>query len=145
MEYKIGKIGRIIAVKLSDGEDVYETIEKVARKEDIKSAAVIAVGGIKKAKVVVGPEDPTGKIIPMFQEFDDAREVVGVGTIFWDEAGPKLHIHMGFGRKDKTLIGCPRGGANVFCILEVIIFEIENVNGIRELDKDLGIKLLSLK
>lgn len=104
---------------------------------------VVAVGGVRKAKIVVGPKSPAGKIEPMFREFDDAREIVGTGTIFWDDEGPKMHIHMGFGRGDSVLVGCPRGGASTFCILEVVIIEIEGIEAERRLDPKLGLKLLA--
>lgn len=145
MDYQVGKVGRVIVARGFDGEDVYEKIESIAAKENIKSASVIVVGGLRKAKVVVGPKNPTGKIEPQFKEFDDAREIAGVGTIFCDEAGPKLHMHGAIGRGDETIAGCPRGGATIFCVLEVIIIEIEGVDASRAVDPELGLKLLKLK
>lgn len=143
MEYRVGKIGRSVVVRLCDGDDVYTSIEGIARKENIRSAMVIAVGGVRKAKVVVGPKNPDGKIEPVFRDFDDAREILGTGTIFWDDEGPKMHIHMGFGRGDSVLVGCPRGGASTFCVLEIVIIEIEGINAERTLDPNLGLKLLA--
>ncbi|MHC4295584.1 MAG: PPC domain-containing DNA-binding protein, partial [Planctomycetota bacterium] len=116
-----------------------------AAKENVRCATVVVVGGLRSAKVVVGPKNPTGPIEPSFVEFDDAREIAGVGTIFCDEEGPKLHLHAGIGRGTEALVGCPRGGAKVFCVLEVIIFEIEGVDATRRIDPELGIKLLTLK
>ena len=69
---------------------------------------------------------------------------MGVGTIFSDESGPKLHLHAGIGRGDTTIVGCPRGGASVFCVLEVIIMEITGIDASRELDPEIGLKLLTL-
>ena len=40
MEYAVGKTGRIIAARLFEGEDLYESIHKIAVAENIKSAAV---------------------------------------------------------------------------------------------------------
>ena len=144
MDYRAGKIGRIIVARGFDGEDVYSEIESLAAREDICCAAVVLVGGLRRAKVVVGPKQPTGPIEPKYVEFDDAREIAGVGTIFCDEEGPKLHLHAGIGRGKDTLVGCPRGGATVFCVLEVIIFEIEGVDASRQIDPELGLKLLTL-
>ncbi len=143
MEYRVGKVGRTIVVKLDDNDNVYECVHRIARDENIRSAMVIAVGGVRRAKVVVGPENTTGKPVPVTREFDDAREVVATGTIFWDEQGPQMHIHMGFGRKDTVLVGCPRGGAEVFCILEVVIVELEGIDAERKLNPEYGFKLLT--
>ena len=144
MVYQVGKIGRVIVARGFDGEDVYEQITSIATEQDIRSAFVLVVGGLRKAKVVVGPKSPTGPIEPNFVEFDDAREIAGVGTIFWDESRPILHLHAAIGRGDETIAGCPRGGASVFCVLEVILVEIEGVVATRRIDPQLALKLLAL-
>ncbi|MDP6546045.1 MAG: DUF296 domain-containing protein [Phycisphaerae bacterium] len=146
MDYQIGKIGRVIVARGFDGEDVYEEIESIAAKENVSSAAVILIGGLRSARVVVGPKSPTGPIEPNYTEFDDAREIAGVGTIFsdCDDDSPKLHLHAAIGRGDETIAGCPRGGAKIFCVLEVVIIEIEGLDASRALDPDLALKLLTL-
>jgi len=144
MEYQVGRIGRVIVARGFEGEDVYAAIEEVARREQIRSGLVVVLGGLRSGRVVVGPKSPTGKIQPQYTEFDDAREVFGVGTVFCDEQGPRLHLHAGIGRGEQAIVGCPRGGANVFCVLEVILIEIEGVNAARRLDPQTGLKLLAL-
>lgn len=144
MDYQVGQTGRVIVARGFEGENLYEQIESIAAKEHITSAAVIVVGGLRKGKVVVGPKSPTGPIEPQYTEFDDAREIAGVGTIFPDEAGPRLHLHGAIGRGDEVIAGCPRGGATIFCVLEAIIIEIEGIDASRALDPQLGLKLLAL-
>ena len=142
MEYSVGKTGRVVVARLFEGEDIYESIEAVAKKENLKAAAVFITGGFRKADVVVGPKVETPKIEPNFKQFIGPGEVLGVGTIYCDDDGPKLHIHTASGRGDDMVIGCPRGGATTFLILEVTIIEIIGVNAARKLDKDSGFKLL---
>ena len=146
MDYQTGKIGRVIVARGFEGEDVYEEIESIAAKESVRSAAVILIGGLRSARVVVGPKSPTGPIEPQYTEFDDAREIAGVGTIFrdCDDEMPRLHLHAVIGRGDEVLAGCPRGGAKVFCVLEVVILEIEGIDATRALDPELALKLLTL-
>ena len=144
MDYQTGRLGRVIVARGFEGEEVYAQIESLAARENVRYGAVIVVGGLRRAKVVVGPKSPTGPIEPVFTEFDDAREIAGVGTIFPDESGPRLHLHGAIGRGRETITGCPRGGATVFCVLEVILFEIEGVDALREIDPDLGVTVLSL-
>lgn len=143
MDYEIGRIGRVIVARGFEGEDVYAELETLAVREHLESAVVLLVGGLRKGKVVVGPKNPVGPIEPMFREFDDAREIVGVGTIFRDETGPKVHLHAGIGRGDEVLVGCPRGGASVFCVLEAVLLEIEGTSALRRPDPDTALKLLS--
>ena len=144
MDYQVGQIGRVVVARGVDGEDIYEQIESIATKEDIRAAAVVLVGGMRKGKVVVGPEDPDGPIVPQFAEFDDAREIAGVGTIFRDGDRPTLHLHAAIGRGREVIAGCPRGGATVFCVLEAILFEITGTDARREIDPQLGLSLLTL-
>jgi len=144
MDYRVGKAGRVILARGFEGEDLYAGIESIAAKENIRNAAVIVVGGLRKAKVVVGPKEPTGPIEPEFRTFDDAREIAGVGTIVCDEVGPKLHMHGAIGRGDDTIAGCPRGGASVFCVLEVVFIELDGIDAARQLDPETGLKLLTL-
>lgn len=143
MEYAVGKPGRIIAAKLSEGDDLYASIESIAKTENIKAAAVLITGGIRKASVVVGPKQEKPKIEGDLRPFTGPGETLGVGTIYWDDTGPKLHIHTGLGKAESVMIGCPRGGAEIFLILEITIIEIEGLNAQRIFDPASGLKLLS--
>ena len=145
MEYAVGNPGRVIAARLVEGDKLYESIEGIAKKENIKSAAVLITGGFRKADVVVGPATETPKIVPKHKDFTGPGEVLGVGTIYCDDEGPKMHIHTAIGKEGEVMVGCPRGGADVFLVLEVTIIEIEGVGGVRKLDEKSGMKLLRLE
>jgi predicted DNA-binding protein with PD1-like motif len=79
MKYSQGKIGRVFVVTLTEGEKVCPCLEELVRKEQVDSAVVLCVGGIPQGKVVPGPKDPRGRLEPIYQEFNDAREVFGIG------------------------------------------------------------------
>jgi predicted DNA-binding protein with PD1-like motif len=145
MEYAVGKAGRVIAVRLFEGEDLYESIEQLAREENIKSAAVLITGGFRKANVVVGPKQETPKIVGDFRDFAGPGEVLGVGTIYCDDQRPKLHIHTAIGKGSDTIVGCPRGGAKIFLVLEVTIIEIEGILADRSYDEKTGLNLLRFR
>ena len=145
MEYSVGKTGRIIAARLFEGEDIYESIEEIAKKEDIKSAAVLITGGLRKANVVIGPKTEKPKIVGNFKAFTGPGEVFGAGTIYCDDKGPKLHIHTAIGKGDETIVGCPRGETKTFLILEVTIIEIDGIEAGRKPDENTGLNLLRFK
>ncbi|HUU55401.1 MAG TPA: DUF296 domain-containing protein [Armatimonadota bacterium] len=144
MHYTQGQLGRVFVARLEDGESIYEVVEEIARRENIQAASVMAIGGMRKGKVVTGPENPTGKVIPHYEEFDDARELVGVGTVFAHEGKPTLHFHAGIGRYDTALVGCPRAGMSVYLVLEVIITELVGVAAKRAYDEGSGLNLLKV-
>jgi len=142
MQYAEGSMGRVFAARLEDGEPVYDAIEALARQEGVESGLVVLVGGARSATLVCGPKAPTGPLEPILRRFDDARELLGVGTIYPSEQGPKLHLHAGFGRKDSALVGCPRYGLNTYLILEAFIVEVKGLNAARMPDPESGLELL---
>jgi predicted DNA-binding protein with PD1-like motif len=70
---------------------------------------------------------------------------LGVGTIYRDDEQPKLHIHTAIGKENQVMVGCPRGGASTFLILEVTIIEIDEVEARRQLDEATGLNLLKFE
>ena len=145
MEYSVGKPGRVVAARLFEGEDVHASIEQLARRENIRCAAVLVTGGFRKANVVVGPKQEEPKIEPQFQAFGGPGEVLGVGTLYGDEAGPKLHLHTAIGKGGENLVGCPRRETTTFLILEVTIIEILGIEATRTPDPATGLNLLRLR
>ncbi len=145
MKYQEGNLGRVFILRLEHNEIVHEVVENFAKDKNIKSAALIAVGGGNEgSKVVVGPENGNSKPVnPMEHILQNVHEIVGTGTLFPDESGnPMLHMHMAFGRESSTVTGCIRRGVKVWQILEIIIFEINGINVMRKYNKSFGFHLL---
>lgn len=142
MEYSVGKAGRVVAARLFEGEDLYESIEEIARREDIGCAAVLVTGGVRKTDVVMGPKREKPRIEGDVRTFAGPGDALGVGTIYCDDAGPKLHIHAALGKGGNSLVGCPRGKTQIFLILEVTIIEIVGVEAGRRFDPETGWNLL---
>ena len=145
MQYKVGKTGRVVAARLFEGEDLYRSVESIAEKENISCACVLITGGFRHADVVVGPRAEKPRVVGDFKQFCGPGEVLGVGTIYCDDQGPKLHIHTAIGKRDQILVGCPRGGAATFLILEVTIIEIDGILAKRKLDENSGVNLLQFQ
>ena len=145
MEYTQGSLGRVFVARLADGESVYDAAVDIATREKIRSAVVMALGGIRSGKVVTGPVKTTGKVIPHVEEFDDARELVGFGTLFDQEGKPSLHFHAGIGREDGAIVGCPRLEMSVYLVLELVIIELVGVDAERVMDPNYGVHLLAIQ
>jgi predicted DNA-binding protein with PD1-like motif len=144
MKYQTGKPGRVVVARFEDGEDILENIIGIAKKEDIRSAIFYLIGGIKKGRVVVGPEEEELPPKPVWRDIKESHEVLGIGTIFWQEDEPKIHFHGAFGKRDAIKVGCLRGSSETFLVLEAVITEIEGINAKRELDQASGLTLLKL-
>ncbi len=144
MDYQVGQTGRVVVARLFEGEDVHACIEEIARKEGIRAATVLLTGGIRKGDLVIGPSQEQPKIIPDSRPFQGPGEVVGVGTLYWDDQGPKLHLHVGLSQESGGRIGCLRGEVSTFLILEVTLIEVTGIEATRRLDEATGFKLLDL-
>ena len=145
MRYSQAKQGRTFIIRLEDGDIVHKEIEIFSRKESIKAAALIILGGADKgSKLVVGPEHGRREpIIPMEHILDNVHEIAGTGTIFPDEKGkPILHMHMACGRKTSSVTGCIRKGVKVWHVMEVILFELVDTTAARAFDPITGFELL---
>jgi uncharacterized protein len=147
MEYEVGQAGKIVVIRLNDGDPIYASIEAAAAKERITSAAVWLVGGIKNAGVVVGPKkEDSFPLEVMEKHFADGREIAGVGTIFTNAKGePKLHMHAAIGKGAEVVAGCPRKGADCWLVDEVIIMEITGLSARRVKEAKCGLELLSIR
>jgi predicted DNA-binding protein with PD1-like motif len=144
MKYQVGKTGRVVVARFEDGEDILQGIVAIAQSENIRSAIFHLVGGIKKGRVVVGPETEEMPPKPVWREIPDSHELLGAGTIFWQDGEPKVHLHGAFGKKDMTRVGCLRGASEAFLVLEAVIVEIEGIDAKREIDQISGLPLLKL-
>lgn len=146
MKYSQAKQGRIFIIRLEDGDIVHKEIEKLAKKESIKAASLIIVGGADKdSSLIVGPEEGRSeKITPIEHILNNVHEVVGTGTIFPNERGePLLHMHIASGRQTNTVTGCVRNGVKTWHVLEVILIELIEVTAKRVLDSVTGFELLN--
>ena len=145
MKYSTATQGRTFVVRLEDGDVVHEEVERLARVERVRAAAVIAVGGADAgSRLVVGPEDGRASpVVPIEHVLEDVHEAAGVGTIFPDECGnPVLHMHAACGREDRSVTGCVRRGVRVWRVLELVVIELTDTRATRVPDPATGFRLL---
>ncbi|HEB76223.1 MAG TPA: DNA-binding protein [Nitrospirae bacterium] len=142
MDYRTGSIGRVIVMRFNDGDDLVGGLTEVARKEDIRSAIFHVVGGLKRGSFVVGPEEEKMPPKPVWRELNESHEILGTGTIFWDDEGPKIHLHAAYGKRDAVRTGCLRKDSEVFLIIEAVIFELKGIDARRIPDAATGLSLL---
>ena len=147
MRYTTAKPGRVLVVRLADGDVVHECVEDAAQREGISCAAVWLLGGADEgSRVVVGPERGRApEIEPMEHVLDQVHELAGVGTIFPDEGGkPALHLHAVFGRSDHAHAGCIRRGVRTWVIGEAVVLELTECAAVRRHDPVTGFDLLDV-
>lgn len=144
MEYTQGKIGRIFLLKFQDSDIVLDELDRLARRERLKSATFIFLGALKRGHLVTGPKKPVIPPAPNWVIFKDGWEVMGLGTIFSNKKGPQIHIHATMGKKDKMLTGCVRKDSEVFLVVEAVVFELKGVKAAKDIDPKTGLNLLRI-
>ena len=144
MQYSEGSLGRVFVLRMDDGEDILESIQKFVKEKCIGSGMMLFLGAMLDGRAVTGPEKPVIPPVPHFEAFDSAWEVFGMATIYPSTEGPKIHMHSSMGRGRAALVGCIRGKASVYLIVEAVLIEFNGLDARRELDERTGLYLLSL-
>ncbi len=131
-------------LKLDDGDIFLDELSVFSRKERLKAAAIVFIGALKKGDLVTGPKKPVIPPEPNKIYFKDGWEVMGIGTIFTNKAGPQIHIHASMGKKQRVLTGCVRGKSKVFLVVEAIVFELKGIKAGKSIDPVTGLNLLKI-
>lgn len=148
MQYEEGRLGRVFALRLEEGDRLPDCIEEFAGEKEIRCGMVIHLGGVEDgSRLVVGPEANRGEaIVSMIHVLRGIQEILALGTLFPNESGkPTLHLHAAVGREGNAVVGCTRAGVGVWLVGEVILLEILGMEGLRKKDLRSGYELLQLK
>ncbi len=127
MDYRTGTIGRVLTIRFDHGDDLLEGLKEVVLKEKIKSSWFQILGGVRKAGVVTGPKHPVMPPDPVWRDVEEAREVLGSGSVHMEGEEPRIHLHAAMGHHGDTLTACIRKNTKVYLILEVILFELQGI------------------
>ena len=144
MQYSEGSLGRVFVLRMDDGEDMLESIQKFVKEKSIGSGMMLFLGAMKDGRAVTGPEKPVIPPTSHFEAFDSAWEVFGMATVYPSATGPKIHMHSSMGRGRAALVGCIRDKSSVYLIVEAVLIEFKGLDARREMDERTGLYLLSL-
>jgi len=144
VKYKQGSLGRVFVLKFEDKDDILEEVKKIVCQEAIKVGTIMLVGGMRSAEMVSGPKEPVVPPESLWVNFNDGRDMLGIGTIFWKDNEPVIHIHGAMGHEKDILTGCLRKNNFVFIGIEAIITEILAVDARKALNEKTGLIMLEL-
>ncbi|MBU0943818.1 MAG: DNA-binding protein [Proteobacteria bacterium] len=131
MDYRTGSIGRVLSIRFDHGDDLLEGLKEILLTEKIQSGWFQILGGIRQAGVVTGPKEPIMPPDPVWRDVEEAREVLGSGSVHMDGEEPRIHLHAAMGHHGDTLTACIRKNTKVYLILEVILFELQGIDASR--------------
>jgi|ERR1035437_2032472 predicted DNA-binding protein with PD1-like motif len=144
MIYTSAKINRTFVIKFENNDNLIMELEKLIKKEKVKTGFFMFLGGLKKGDIVCGPKKPVIPPEPNWVSFRDGWEVFGTGSVFEGKGSPQIHMHASMEKKTKTLIGCVRKNAEVFITIEAFLIELTGIKARKEIDEKTGINMLKL-
>jgi len=128
MQYQAGEAGRVFYARLDHGDDLHEGIKELVTQENIRCAWFHIFGGLRKAGVVIGPREPVMPPEPVWKDVEDAREVIGTGSVFWADDEPLIHLHAAMGHHGDTLTACVRKDSQIYLIIELLLVEVTGID-----------------
>ena len=133
------KLKRTFVGQLPHGADLYESLTKIAKNEDIKLGRVLAIGATTHA-VVAFYDHTQKKYVNM--EFPGSMEILTCnGNVSLRDGKPFVHVHILLGdRQGKVFGGHLMPGTKVFAC-EVFIDEFEGEELQRSYDEFSGLYL----
>src|SRR3990172_917165 len=145
MRYKAGTVGRVVLAPLVHGGQGVAAGAGPCGRGGIVSGWFFLFGAIQRGKLVAGPRDATLPPDPVWREFTDPFEIVGMGSIAAGDGPPSIHLHSSLGRGKEVLTGCIRKEGEAFIVVEAMILEVLGVRATRSPDERSGLELLTLE
>lgn len=140
MDYK--KFGNKIVLRLKRGDKVIESIEKLARDENIEACHFQGIGAVDELKLGFWKPGSTDYDWSTYNEDFEVTSLIGNVTIF--EGEPMVHAHITCGRSNSEIIGGHLGEATCSLTLEIFVDVIDD-KIIKKPDDDLGINTIEFE
>lgn len=130
--------GNAVLVKLSDGEDLFPSVEGAAQRHEIESGTVLwGIGMVKDFEI--GFFGPNGYVKT---EFQDRHELLALHGSIAMRAEPKLHMHVTVGQPDHKAIGGHLFRARTAVVNEIQIARFDTIRFDRRFNEKTGMREL---
>ncbi len=143
MEYRSGAVGRVLLMRLDQGDDLLACLRELVVREKIDNGWFQVFGGLRRAEVVTGPREPVVPPEPVWHSMDQAREILGLGSVYREGDEPRIHLHAAMGHHGDTLTACVRKDARVYLVLEVLLYELTGFDVTRPWNPEWGFNRLT--
>lgn len=130
--------GNTIFVKLSDGEDLFPSLEIAAREHHTESGSVLwGIGMLQDFEIGFFGPNGYDKTV-----FSDRHELLGLHGSIAMRADPKIHLHATVGRPDHSAIGGHLFRAKAAVVNEIQIARFETIRFNRRFNEKTGLREL---
>lgn len=145
MHYRTGTVGRVLLARFDHGEPVVPALTDLCRKERVLAGWFFLLGAVERGSLVTGPRAAVLPPDPVWTEFREPHEVVGMGSVAAKNGEPSLHLHASLGRGEEVLTGCIRNEGRVYLVAEALVLELAGLSAARRPDAQSGLELLSVE
>lgn len=124
MKSKEFKIGRVIVAKLEGGDDILDSVVKLAKEHRVISGLINVIGACNK--FTIGYFNIDSKEY-QFKTYENPVEITTcMGSITQKNGEPIIHLHMTLSNSDYSIIGGHLSKPTIISITgEVLIYEFE--------------------
>ena len=150
MKSAVGKIGRVVVVRLAPGTDLLGGIQAACERYQIHNGVVIsAIGSLKKVRfcdVEALPEKKCGYGYGRIQALDETIEMTGAGGVICSDSENNINLHVHISMSDKNGRGYGGHlveGTEVLMTADIVLGEIEGISMLREYNEDMDVYLLN--
>lgn len=125
-------------VKLSDGDDLFASLEAVARKNGIESGAVLwGIGMLQDFEIgFFGPKGYEKTVLA------DRHELLALHGSIAMRADPKLHLHVAVARPDLAVLGGHLFRAKSAVVNEIFVTRFDSIHFDRRFNEKTGLREL---
>jgi len=135
----VGRIGRVIALKLDVGEDLLKRVIEACKEYQVRVGVVSAIGALRKVRVGIYSGEGKYKVIKREGIYELAA---CIGNVVPGENGKLIaHLHFVVSNGEEVLAGHVLDGNEVGVTAEVFILEVLDLEVIRKLDVEKKLKL----
>jgi uncharacterized protein len=133
----------VFMARLDYGADLFDTIVKLAKDQQVRLGKVEAVGAVKKAKIGFYHQDEK-----KYEEvlFDRPLEITSlIGNLSIRDNDVAFHAHVNLGEGDGKVIGGHLLPGTIVFACEVTLFRFEGPDLVRQFDEVTGLHLWGLE
>ncbi len=136
-----GKVeDKFIALKLDDGEGLFECLEKAIVEYDIRSGIIVSgIGMLADFEIGFFKDGEYDWVI-----HEQPHELVSMHGSISTKDETMIHIHVGLAGSDHKLLGGHLKRAKVCVLNEILILKFEDVEFSRVLNSESGLKEMKI-
>lgn len=133
--------GPNVLVKLSDGEDLFPSLEEAARRHRIDSGSVLwGIGMVQDFEIGFFTKERYVR-----RAFEDRHELIALHGSVAMRGDPRLHLHVAAGGLDHSVLGGHLFRARACVVNEILLTRFDRIRLSRELNAATGLRELVLE